>query len=115
MYHESLDEMNKVKSEFEARIITANDNYEKIQSENEILKEKVDVLFKLGRSYINNSKQKENNSVSESKNSDTVKEIDVIAIGEEKLEAEQNERKELKRRQEEEDLKERLELAKAEE
>ena len=35
----------------------AQDNYRKVKTENEVLKEKVDVLFKLGRSYINKSKQ----------------------------------------------------------
>ena len=52
-----MDEINKVKSENEARIVAAQDNYRKVKTENEVLKEKVDVLFKLGRSYINKSKQ----------------------------------------------------------
>ena len=33
-----------------------HDNYTIVKTENEVLKEKVDVLFKLGRSYINNVK-----------------------------------------------------------
>ena len=55
MYHDALSETNKVKSEYEAKLITSHDNFEIVQAENEILKEKVDVLFKLGRSYINNA------------------------------------------------------------
>ena len=55
MYQDSLEEVNNVKSEYEARLIKANDNYIVVKAENEVLKEKVDVLFKLGRSYINNS------------------------------------------------------------
>jgi uncharacterized C2H2 Zn-finger protein len=67
MYHESLEEVNKVKSEYEARIIIANDNYTVIKTENEVLKERVDILFKLGQSYIEKSntsagKKTENNS-----------------------------------------------------
>ena len=62
MYQDSLEEVNKVKSEYEARLIKANDDYDVVKSENEVLKEKVDVLFKLGRSYINNSSKKVENT-----------------------------------------------------
>ena len=58
MYHQSLDELNTVKSEYEAKLIMANDNYRVIKTENEVLKEKVDILFKLGRSYLNNEVNK---------------------------------------------------------
>ena len=57
MYKDNLEEFDKVKSEYEARLIKANDDYDVVKSENEVLKEKVDVLFKLGRSYINNSRK----------------------------------------------------------
>ena len=57
MYHDALEEVNLVKSEYEARLIKSHDEYTRVKTENEVLKEKVDVLFKLGRSYIN---QKEN-------------------------------------------------------
>ena len=53
MYHDSLEETNKVKSEYEARLLQATDNYTAIKAENEVLKERVDILFKLGRSYLN--------------------------------------------------------------
>ena len=59
MYHQSLDEVNKVKSEYEAKLLIANDGYRVIKTENEVLKERVDVLFKLGRSYLNNSTKNE--------------------------------------------------------
>ena len=55
MYYDTQEETNKIKSEYETKLISANDKLERILSENEVLKEKVDVLFKLGRSYINNS------------------------------------------------------------
>ena len=84
MYHESLDEINKVKSEYEAKIIIANENNERLQSENEILKEKVDVLFKLGRSYINNSNKNHAQDAPEDKTgSEDPLEIEVIPIDEE--------------------------------
>ena len=53
MYHDSLEEVNQVKSVYEAKLIEANERVRMVKSENEELKEKVDVLFKLGRSYIN--------------------------------------------------------------
>ena len=61
IYHQSLDELNTVKSEYEAKLILANDNYRVVKTENEVLKEKVDVLFKLGRSYLNNAENKKKN------------------------------------------------------
>ena len=64
MYQESLDEVNQVKSEYEAKLIAANDKFSVIKAENETLKEKVDILFKLGKSYLekNNNTNKVNNS-----------------------------------------------------
>ena len=62
MYHDSLEEVNQVKSEYEAKLIRANDNQAVIMSENEALKEKVDILFKLGRSYIDSATRKKENS-----------------------------------------------------
>ena len=53
LFHNSVEEVNKVKSEYESKIMEANDRFRVIKAENEELKEKVDVLFKLGRSYIN--------------------------------------------------------------
>ena len=50
MYQDSFEGNNKVKSEYEARLVQANDNYDVVKSENEVLKEKVDVLFKVDRS-----------------------------------------------------------------
>ena len=62
MYHESLENVNQVKSEYEAKLILANDNFTVIKAENEVLKEKVDVLFKLGRSYLNNMQKPKEDS-----------------------------------------------------
>ena len=47
-----------VKSDYGAKLIEANDKYRTVKAENEELKEKVDVLFKLGRSYINRKDNK---------------------------------------------------------
>ena len=60
MYHEALDEINQVKSEYESKLVSANDNFCLVKAENETLKEKVDILFKLGRSYIDNTKAEHN-------------------------------------------------------
>ena len=60
LYHESLEEVDKTKAEYEARLMEANDKFRHVKSENEELKEKVDVLFKLGRSYINRKELDEN-------------------------------------------------------
>ena len=52
MFQDSLEEVNRVKSEYEAKLMEANEKVRQAVAENEVLKEKVDVLFKLGRSYI---------------------------------------------------------------
>ena len=64
MYQEALDEVNQVKSEYEAKLIAANDKFSVTKAENETLKEKVDILFKLGKSYLeqNNNTNKINKS-----------------------------------------------------
>ena len=60
MYHEALEENNNIKSEYEAKLMTANDNLTITKAENEALTEKVDILFKLGRSYLDKSKNEDN-------------------------------------------------------
>ena len=45
-----------MRSEYEGKLIEANDKFREIKTENEELKEKVDILFKLGRAYINKKK-----------------------------------------------------------
>ena len=47
MYHEALEENNNLKSEYEAKLMTANDNLTTATEENEALEEKVDILFKV--------------------------------------------------------------------
>ena len=63
LFQEALEEANKTKSEYEAKLIDANDKLRVAKSENEELKERVDVLFKLGRGYIN-KKEHSNSSLS---------------------------------------------------
>ena len=57
MYNEALEEANNIKSEYEARLITANDDLSRVKAKNEALAEKVGVLFKLGRSYLDKTKK----------------------------------------------------------
>ena len=62
LFQDSLEEVGKVRGEYEAKLIEANDRFRAVKAENEELKEKVDILFKLGRSYIN---RKETNGTEE--------------------------------------------------
>ena len=60
MYRDALEEVNTVKAEYESKLIKANDSFASAKAENETLKEKVDVLFKLGRTYLNSQKATNN-------------------------------------------------------
>ena len=64
LFQDSLEEVNQVRSEYEGKLIKANENYRAVKAENEELKERVDILFKLGRSYIN---RKENDEIQSDK------------------------------------------------
>ena len=79
IYHEALEETNNIKSEYEAKLIKANDELSVVKAENEALKEKVDILFKLGRSYLDKTKQKEKD---ETQTNDTKEVIDIECDGE---------------------------------
>ena len=63
-----------------------------VKAENEALKEKVDILFKLGRSYLNNNKVKEkqtstsNNSDGGKSDKDDTERIEVVEVTDESLE-----------------------------
>ena len=52
LFQESLEEVDRVKSEYTAKFNEASEKYRVTLKENEELKEKVEILFKLGRSYI---------------------------------------------------------------
>ena len=81
MYQDSLEQVNSVKSEYEAKLIKANENYNIVKAENEVLKEKVDVLFKLGRSYIDNCVKKKNTDLTEEErktNDDEIQDVPII-------------------------------------
>ena len=65
LFHDTQEEANKVKAEYEAKLIEANDKYRQVKAENEELREKVDILFKLGRSYINNKEECSKNTEKE--------------------------------------------------
>ena len=52
MYNDSLAEADKVKAESETSLIHANDQYSRVLSENIALKEQLDTLYKLSRSYL---------------------------------------------------------------
>lgn len=90
LYHESLDEVEKTKSEYEAKLMEAHDIFRNVKAENEELKEKVDVLFKLGRSYINRKEDKANEAVEEpvehlKDNAESIAVEEVIEITEDNL------------------------------
>ena len=79
LYNDSLDEVGKLKSEYEAKLIEANDKFRNTKVENEQLKEKVDVLFKLGRSYLNRKESREHGAMKEPP-SNHEDEIETISI-----------------------------------
>lgn len=53
-----LDENLKIKSEYESRFVEANDKLDVFKAENANLQEKVEVLFKLGREYMDKYENK---------------------------------------------------------
>ena len=57
LYKEALDEANAQKAEYEIKIANANEECTRALANNEILQEKVEVLFKLGKSYLDNNKE----------------------------------------------------------
>ena len=79
MYHESLEEVNQVKSEYEAKLIAANDRFSQTKAQNETLREQVDILFKLGKSYLDQGKTEKNKSNKGNKNQ-TAENPDVIKV-----------------------------------
>ena len=62
LYKESLDAADK--AEHSAHVIKANDEYARVVSQNEALNEKLEVLYKLGRSYLDRNDQTVNNNES---------------------------------------------------
>ena len=92
MFQDSLEEVNQVKSEYEAKLIEANDKVRIVKTENEELKENIDVLFKLGRSYINR-KDKDNTEAKKNveakkddiKDNDETETITVVEVTDEDL------------------------------
>ena len=79
MYRDALDELNTAKADYEARLQEATDMYRAEKSEKEVLEEKVDVLFKLGRSYINAKNNHETNGEKSIQSSETNND-DIIEI-----------------------------------
>ena len=85
LFQDSLEEVKTVRSECEAKLIEAENKLRVTKAENEELKEKVDVLFKLGRSYIN-KKEKHPPTETEDKNTDNKSsredEIETVSVEE---------------------------------
>ena len=82
MYHEALEELKMVKENYETRLQEATDMYVAAKAEKEVLEEKVDVLFKLGRSYINAKDNQVANGektieISETNNDDIIEIVEV--------------------------------------
>ena len=82
---DSLEESSKIKSEYEAKLNEANDNLRVQRIENEELKEKVEVLFKLGRGYIDKQEKKQHST-----NEINVDEIETVSVEEITLEDDTN-------------------------
>ena len=81
LFKESSEELKKVKIEYEDKLTEANDKYRSVKAENEELKEKVDVLFKLGRSYINRKEKNTDESVkNEDKVTGNIESVETITI-----------------------------------
>ena len=78
LFQDSLEEVSQVRSEYEGKLIEANDRFRVVKAENEELKEKVDILFKLGRSYINRKETPTNNEKEKPKN--TEDDIETVTI-----------------------------------
>ena len=59
LFKDSLDEAEKNKAEYEDKIVSLSENLRVTKAENIELKERIDVLFKLGRSYLNRVEEAE--------------------------------------------------------
>ena len=74
LLQDSLEENEKLKSDYESKLIEANNNLRIVKTENEELNEKVEVLFKLGRGYINKYEKKKqgNNPITTEVNAEEI-------------------------------------------
>ena len=74
MFQESLEEVDRVKSEYTAKLLEATEKYKVTLQENEELEEKVEILFKLGRGYIDRTEPRQHNAQQSAapKNDETV-------------------------------------------
>ena len=63
VYNEVLKDAEEAKSEFEVKIMNFNDNLTRISRENEALKERNEILYKLGKGYLE-ATQNQTNSTS---------------------------------------------------
>ena len=57
LYHEALEAANREKAENDARMMKANDDYARVVAKNEALEERVDILYKLSKSYLENNRE----------------------------------------------------------
>ena len=60
MFQDSIEDNEKMKSEYTAKLLEATEKYRVTLQENEELKEKVEILFKLGRGYIDKTEPRQN-------------------------------------------------------
>ena len=84
MFQESLEENEKMKSEYTAKLLEATEKYRVILQENEELKERVESLFKLGRGYIDKTEPRQNTPPQQN-------DVHEIIIESDESEAEKNE------------------------
>ena len=84
LFKETSEELEKVKTDYEAKLTEANDKFRTVKAENEELKEKVDVLFKLGRSYINRKEKNTDEIMKEQhKSADKIECVETVLIDQE--------------------------------
>ena len=54
LYKEAFEEAEKTKADFESRLLVAGEEKARLVAKNEILEEKIEILYKLSKSYIDN-------------------------------------------------------------
>ena len=55
LYHSVLENADKTKAEHELKILQMNDDHARILKQNEVLQERIEIVYKLGKSYLERS------------------------------------------------------------
>ena len=62
LYHSVLENADKTKAEHELKILQMNDDHVRILKQNEVLQERIEIVYKLGKSYLERSCNLSNNT-----------------------------------------------------